>query len=72
MAALKDGNVFPFKVSGGVETLAPTYPKGPESKDDDNEVYSVSQKHQHVYISHSTVVWMDEVIEELPNGDIDL
>lgn len=62
----------PFKASGGVETLAPTYPKGPEAEDDDDEVHSVGQEHQHIHISHSTVVWVDEVIEELPNGYIDL
>lgn len=69
MAVPKDGDL---KASGGVETLASTYPKSPEAKDNDDEVHSVGQEHQHIHVSHSTVVWVDEVIEELPNGYIDL
>lgn len=50
--------------------LPPTYPKGPEAKDDDDKVNSVRQKHEHIHVGHSTVVWVDEVIEELSDRHI--
>lgn len=50
--------------------LSQTYPKGPEAKDDDDKVNSVSQEHEHIHVGHSTVVWVDEVIEELSDGHI--
>ena len=50
--------------------VAFTYPKGPKAKDNDDEVNSVSQEHKHIHISHSTIVWVDEVVEELSDGHI--
>lgn len=50
--------------------VAFTYPKGPKAKDNDDKVDSVSQEHKHIHISYSTVVWVDEVVEELSDGHI--
>lgn len=50
--------------------VAFTYPEGPKAKDDDDEVHSVSQEHKHIYVGHGTVVWVDEVVEELSDGHI--
>lgn len=50
--------------------VAFTHPEGPKAKDDDDEVNSVSQEHQHIYVSHGAVVWVDEVVEELFDGHI--
>lgn len=49
-----------------------THTKGPESKHNDDEVDGVGQEHQNVHVCDSTVLWMDEVVEELPDGNVDL
>lgn len=49
-----------------------TYTKGPEPKDNDDKVHSVGEEHQHVDVCDSTVLRMDQVIEELLHGKIDL
>ena len=48
----------------------PTYPKGPEAKDNDDKVDSVGQEHEHIHIGHGAVVGVDEVVEELSDGHI--
>lgn len=57
-----------------VEVLVsgPTYPEGPEAKDNDDKVHGVGQEHEHVHVGHSAVVGVDEVVEELPDGHVDL
>ena len=49
-----------------------TNPKSPESKDNNDEVHSVSQEHEHIDVCHSAVLGVDQVIEELTDRDIDL
>lgn len=51
---------------------SPTYPKGPEAEDNDDEVHGVRQEHKHVHVSDGTVVGVDEVVEELPDGHVEL
>lgn len=48
------------------------YPEGGVSKDDDDEVDGVGQKHQHVDVSDCAVLWVDQVMEELLHGKVDL
>lgn len=43
------------------------YPKSPVSIYGDNEVDYINEKHECVNIAHRTVLWMDDVIEKLPN-----
>jgi hypothetical protein len=52
--------------------LYQTYPKSPEAEDDDDKVNSVGQEHEHIHVCHSTVLWVDQVVEELTDGDVDL
>lgn len=47
-----------------------SYTKRPESKYDDDEIDGVSEEHQHIHVCHCAVLWMDQVIEELPHGKI--
>ena len=51
---------------------SPTYPEGPEAEDNDDEVHSVRQEHKHVHIGDGAVVGVDEVVEELPDGHVEL
>lgn len=41
------------------------YPKGPEAKDDDDEINGVSEEHKDVNIRDSIVLWLNESSEEL-------
>lgn len=49
-----------------------TYPKSPKSKYNDDEVHSICEEHQHIHISHCTVVWMNKIVEKLSDGHIHL
>lgn len=49
-----------------------TNPKSPESKDNNDEVHSVGQEHEHIDVCHSAVLRVDQVVEELADGDVDL
>lgn len=49
-----------------------THAKSPESKNNDDEINRVGQKHEDVNVSHSAVFWVNEVIEELTNRNVDL
>lgn len=49
-----------------------THPEGPKSENDDDEVDRVGQKHEHVDVRHSAVLRVDQVIEELPDGNVDV
>lgn len=51
---------------------SPTYPEGPEAEDNDDEVHGVRQEHKHIHIGDSAVVRVDEVVEELPDGHVEL
>lgn len=46
------------------------YPKSPVSINGDNEVDHVDEEHQSVDVTHRTVLWMDDVIEELSYGKV--
>lgn len=50
----------------------PTYPEGPEAEDNDDEVHGVRQEHKHVHVGDGAVVGVDEVVEELPDGHVEL
>lgn len=50
----------------------PTYPEGPEAEDNDDEVHGVRQEHKHVHVGDGAVVRVDEVVEELPDGHVEL
>lgn len=49
-----------------------TYAKRPESKHDDDEVDRVGEEHQHVDVCDCAVLRVDQVMEELPHGKVDL
>lgn len=49
-----------------------TNPKSPESKDNNDEVHSVGQEHEHVDVCHSAVLRVDQVIKELTDGNVNL
>lgn len=49
-----------------------TYTEGPESKHDDDEVDGVGQEHQHVDVGDGAVLGMDQVVEELSHGKVDV
>lgn len=49
-----------------------TYTEGPEPKYDDDKVDRVGKKHQHVDVCDCAVLWVDQVMEELPHGKVDL
>ena len=49
-----------------------TYTKRPESKHNDDEVDCVGEEHHHIDVCDGAVLWMDQVMEELPHGKIDL
>lgn len=51
---------------------SPTYPEGPEAKDNDDEVHGVCREHKHIHVGNGALVRVDEVIEELPDGHIEL
>lgn len=44
----------------------PTYPKSPKTKDDDDDVNNVGQKHEGVHISGRSVLSVQYVMEETP------
>lgn len=54
------------------EADSQTYTKRPESKHDDDEVDCVSEEHQHVDVCDGAVVRVDQVIEKLSDGKVDL
>lgn len=47
------------------------YSKGPEAKDDDDEVNGVGEKHEDVNISDGAVFWLDESSEEVKDGTVE-
>lgn len=47
-----------------------TYPKSPVAKNDDYEIDNINQEHQGIDITHRTVLRVDDVIEELPDGKV--
>ena len=49
-----------------------TYPESPKTKHNDDEVHCICEEHQHIYISHSTVVWMNKIVEKLSDRHIHL
>lgn len=49
-----------------------TYTKRPESKHNDDEVDRVGEEHHHVDVCDCAVLWMDQVMEELPHRKVDL
>lgn len=49
-----------------------THPKGRVSKHDDDKVNGVSKKHEHVDVCDCAVLWVDQIMEELPHGKVDL
>lgn len=49
-----------------------THPKCPVSIDGDNEVDHIDEKHDGVHITHRTVVRMDDVVEKLSNGQVNV
>lgn len=71
---LKEKQMPGLKVgSGRVGSLRDqTHPKGGVSKHNDDEVDCVSKKHQHVDVRDCAVLWVDQVMEELPHGKVDL
>ena len=64
--------IFPGIHSFSSKSKFNTYTKRPESKHDDDEVDGVSEEHQHIDVCHCAVLRMDQVIEELPHGQVDL
>lgn len=49
-----------------------TYTKGPESKHDDDEVDRVGEEHQHIDVRDRAVLWVNQVIEKLLHGQVDI
>lgn len=47
------------------------YPKGPKTKDDDDEIDRVCEEHEDVDVSDGAVLWLDESFEELKNGTVE-
>lgn len=54
-----------LRKASGPEWPCQTYSKGPEAKDDDDEVHHISQEHESVNICGSTVPAVQDVLEEL-------
>lgn len=46
----------------------PTYPKSPKTEDDDDDVDDVSQEHEGIHISGRSVLGVQYVMEETPQG----
>lgn len=66
------GKYHPSKITGNslrkatnAQGHSQTYSKGPEAEDDDDEVYHISQEHEGVDIRGSTVLAVQDVLEEL-------
>lgn len=51
-------------------SLSPAHPKGPEAKDDDDEVDDISQEHESIDISGCTVLGVQDVMEEASQGPV--
>lgn len=49
----------------------PTYPKSPETKDNDDEIDNVGQEHENIDISGRSVLGVQNVTEEAPQGLVD-
>ena len=49
-----------------------TYAESPESEHDDDEVYGVGEEHEHVDVGHGTVLRVDQVVEELADGLVEI
>uniref|UniRef100_A0A0E9QCW6 Uncharacterized protein n=1 Tax=Anguilla anguilla TaxID=7936 RepID=A0A0E9QCW6_ANGAN len=47
-------------------------PKAQKTEHGDDEVNRVGKEHQHIDVRHSTVLRVNQVVEELPNGVVDL
>lgn len=50
--------------------LSPAHPKGPEAKDDDDEVDNVSQEHESINVSGCAVLGVQDVMEETSQGPV--
>lgn len=46
----------------------PTYPKSPKPEDDDDDVNNVGQEHESIDISGRSVLGVQNVVEETPQG----
>lgn len=55
-----------------IELSSKTYTKRPESKHNNDKVDCVSEEHQHIDVCDCTVLWMDQVMEELLHRKVDL
>lgn len=49
-----------------------THPKCPVAIDSDNEVDYINEKHDGIYVTHGTVFGMDDVVEKLSNGQVNV
>lgn len=49
-----------------------THPECPVSIDSDNEVDDVDEKHDGIHVTHRTVIRMDDVIEKLSYGQVNV
>lgn len=49
-----------------------SHPKCPVSIYSDNEVDYIDKKHDGIYVTHRTVFWVDDVIEKLPYGYVNV
>lgn len=56
----------------GFKPDSKTYTKRPESKHDDDEVDCVSEEHQHIDVCDCAVLRVDQVVEKLPHGKVQL
>lgn len=50
--------------------LSPAHPKGPEAKDDDDEVDDVSQEHESIDVGGCAVLGVQDVMEETSQGPV--
>lgn len=49
-----------------------THPKCPVAIDSDNEVDHINEKHDGVHVTHGAVFRMDDVVEKLSNGQVNV
>lgn len=48
--------------------IAGPHPKSPVPINGDNEVDDIDEKHEGIDVTHRTVLWVDDVVEELSYG----
>lgn len=51
---------------------AHTHPKSPVSIYCDNEIDYIDEKHEGVHVTHRTIFWVDDVVEKLSYGQINV